>query len=137
MTQQFVSVPVSLDLYRELLSRHPYPNGVIEDVLQDFLDRTADAIPASKKGRGNGLHWEASFLPEKTRLRAKHYGEYKYADVKGDHVVYEGKAYSSVAAAINAMRGNTSNNAWKVTQVMRPTDTEWVGALRIRRQGGL
>ncbi|MGH9932752.1 MAG: hypothetical protein ACREA9_26410 [Pyrinomonadaceae bacterium] len=137
MTQQFVSVPVSLDLYRELLARHPYPNGVIEDVVQAFLDRTAVDVPAPKKTRGNGLHWEASFLPEKTRLRTKHHGEYKYADVKGDHIMYEGKTYSSVAAAINAMRGNTSNNAWKVTQVMRPTDTEWLGALRIRRQGGL
>ena len=133
----FVAVPLSVDIYRQLLERHPHPHALIEDVVLDFLDRTADDYSSPKKNRGRGLHWEATFLPEKTRIRTKHHGEYKYADVKGDHIIYESETFSSVAAAINKMRGDTSNNAWNVTQVMRPIDSEWVGALRIRRQGGL
>jgi len=134
-SQDFVAVPLSVDLYRQLLERHPHPHTLIEDVVTDFLDRTTDEAPIVKKSRGKGLHWEAAFLPDKTRLRTKHHGEYKYADVKGDYVVYEGEVFSSVASAINKMRGDTSNNAWKVTQVMRPTDNQWVGATRIRKQG--
>ncbi|MDA8164088.1 MAG: hypothetical protein M0017_03505 [Desulfobacteraceae bacterium] len=135
--EDFVAVPLSIGIYRQLLERCPHPNAVIQDVIQDFLDRTADDIPPLKKNRGSGLHWEVAFLPEKTRIRTKHHGQYKYAEIKGDYVIYEGETFSSVAAAINRMRGNTQNNAWKVTQVMRPTDSEWVGAFRIRRQGGL
>lgn len=136
-SQDFVAVPISLDLYRQLLDRHSHPHALIEDVVQDFLNRTAEDIPSPKRNRGRGLHWEAAFLPEKTRIRTKHHGAYKYAEVKGDYIIYEGQTFSSVSAAINKMRDDTQNNAWKVTQVMRPSDPEWVGAIRIRRQGGL
>jgi hypothetical protein len=136
MSQQFVAVPISLDVFREFISRHPYPHSVIEDVLSDFLDRTADdRSPAVKKKVVNGLLWGAAFLPEKTRIRTKWHGEYVYAEVKSDSILYDGERFSSVGAAINKMRGDTSNNAWKVTQVQRPTDVEWLWAGRIRKQG--
>jgi hypothetical protein len=137
LEEGFVAVPVSVGLYRQLVERHPHPHLVIEDVVADFLERTARAVPVTSKKRIAGLHWESAFLPEKTRIRTKHHGEYKYADVKGDYVVFEGEQFSSVGSAINAMRGGTSNNAWKVSQVMRPGDSAWLGALRIRRQSSL
>ncbi len=135
-SQDFVAVPLSVDLYRRLLERPFQPHVLIENVIQDYLDRTAQDIPSPKRNRGRGMHWEATFLPEKTRIRTKHHGIYKYAEVKGDFIAYEGETFSSISGAINRMRGDTQNNAWKVTQVMRPTDTEWVGAVRIRRRGG-
>jgi hypothetical protein len=135
---EVVFVPFPIRLYRELLDRHSTrANAVIENVVEDFLDRTAESTPRTAKNRGAGMFWEALFLPEKTRLRTKHLSQYKYADVKGDKVLYDGKSFSSVAQATNKMRGNTQNNAWKVLEVLLPNDSQWVHASRLRKKGGL
>ncbi len=134
----FVAVPIPLEIYRELLARYPdRAHAVIEDVVADFLDRTADDVPSNRRGRGAGVYWDALFLPDKTRLRTKYYGEYKYADVKADKLVYDGKIYPSVAQVTNKMRDNTSNNAWKVLEVLRPNDSQWIPADVLRKRGGL
>ena len=134
---EVVFVPFPVHLYRELLDRHSNrANAVIEDVVQDFVDRTADSIPKTKN-RGAGIFWETLFLSDKSRLRTKHLREYKYAEVKGDKVIYDGKSFSSVAQATNKMRGDTSNNAWKVLEVLRPNDSQWVHAALLRRKNGV
>lgn len=133
-----VFVPFPIRLYRELLDRHSTrAHAVIENVVEDFLDRTTELTPKAAKNRGAGMFWEALFLPEKTRLRTKHLGQYKYADVKGDKVLYDGKSFSSVAQTTNKMRGNTQNNAWKVVEILLPNDSQWVHAFRLRKKGGL
>lgn len=131
---EVVFVPFPIRLYRDLLDRHgTRVNSVIEQVVDDFLDRTADSEPAAVRNRGAGVFWGTLFLPEKTRLRTKHRDHYQYADIKGDSIVYAGQSFSSVSKAANRMRANTSNNAWKVLEVLLPSSTEWVQASRIRR----
>jgi hypothetical protein len=134
----FVTVPIPLTIYRQLLARYPdRAHAVIEDVVTDFLERTADDLPNNRRGRGAGVYWDTLFLPDKTRLRTKYYGEYKYAEVKADKLIYDGKTCSSVAQATNKMRGNTSNNAWRVVEVLRPNDSQWIPADVLRKRGGL
>lgn len=133
---ELVFVPFPIRLYRELLDRHSTrANAVIENVVEDFLDRTVESAPRAEKNRGAGMFWEALFLPEKTRLRTKHLGQYKYAEVKGDKVFYDGKLFSSVAQVTNKMRGDTKNNAWKVLEVLLPSDLQWSHASRLRKRG--
>ncbi|MBI3779139.1 MAG: hypothetical protein HY274_09565 [Gammaproteobacteria bacterium] len=61
---ELVFVPFPVRLYRELLDRHSNrANAVIENVVEDFLDRTAELIPRTAKNRGAGMFWEALFLP--------------------------------------------------------------------------
>ena len=46
----------------------------------------------------------------------------KLAQVLDGKVVWEGKEFESVAQACNAMRGDTSNNAWLVMEVKLPRE---------------
>jgi len=130
----FVAVPLSTDLYQEVAVR--YPTGVsslIENVVRDFLDRTADDFAHRRANRGNGVRWDNVFLPDKTRLRTKHYAEYKYAEVKGDKILHDGKEVPTISQLASRLRGNTSVNAWLHIEVMRPGDREWQKADILRR----
>jgi hypothetical protein len=40
--------------------------------------------------------------------------------------------YPSFGSLANAMRGNTSNNAWKALDQKRPTDAQWQPAYLLR-----
>ena len=128
-----VAVPISLALYREIIERYPErPHTLIENVVSDFLERTAGDAPKIKRSRGGGVSWESLFLPDKTRLRTKHHGEYKYVDVKGDQLTYAGKAFPSVSQVTNHVRGNTQNNAWRVLEVLLPNSEKWIPAESLR-----
>lgn len=129
----FVAVPLPVELYAELARR--YSGGVssvIEQVVWDFLDRTADDFEAAPRG-SSGVHWESLFLPEGTEVRTKYFNEYKVASIQGKEIVWEGEAYPSMSQLARAMRGNTSNNAWKVLEVKRPSDAKWQPADFLRR----
>ncbi|WP_077530283.1 hypothetical protein [Vreelandella utahensis] len=131
--QDFVAVPISLELYQELLRRHgTAANAVIEDQVEAFLERTDDDVVAPSST--DGITWGTIFLPEKTQLRTKYYNEYRYAEVVGDGIIYEGERFSHVAQATNQMRGGTQNNAWKVLEILRPTDSRWLAAEFLRRR---
>ncbi len=130
----FVAVPVPADLYQDIAAR--YPTGVsslIENVVRDFLDRTAEDFAHRRTNRGNGVRWDSVFLPDKTRLRTKHYGDYKYAEIKGDKIMFDGKDIPTISQLASRMRGNTSVNAWLHIEVMRPGDREWQKADILRR----
>ncbi len=130
----FVAVPLSTDLYQEVAGR--YPNGVatlIEDVVRDFLDRTAEDFANRRPKRGNGVRWDNVYVPDKTRIRTKHHGEYKYADIKGDKIILDGKEMASFSQLASRMRDNTSVNAWLHLEIMRPGDHEWHRADILRR----
>jgi hypothetical protein len=77
--------------------------------------------------------WEALFLPDGTELRTKHFGQFKLAKVDGESIVREGTVYPSPAQLTNAMRGGTSNNAWRELESKRPSDKTWVPAQTLRR----
>lgn len=129
----FVAVPLPIELYAEFTRR--YPGGVssvIEQVAWDFLDRTAEDFEAVPR-RSNGVHWESLFLPEGTEVRTKHFNEYKVAIIQGQEIVWDGKIYPSMSQLARTMRGNTSNNAWKVLEVKRPSDTKWQSADFLRK----
>ena len=129
----FVAVPLPITLYAEFARR--FPNGVssvIEQVAWDFLDRTADDYNAVPRGQ-SGVHWESLFLPEGTEVRTKYFNEYKMATISSKGIEWDGKIYSSMSQLAGSMRGNTSNNAWKVLEVKRPSDVAWQSADFLRR----
>lgn len=129
----FVAVPIPLELYQELIRRHgTAANAVIEDQVEAFLERTQNdpIMPRTTEG----LTWDNLFLCEKTRIRTKYYNEYRYAEIVGDHVVYDGESFPSVSRAVNTMRGGTQNNAWKVVEILRPSDSKWISAEHLRRR---
>ncbi|MEK6686500.1 MAG: hypothetical protein AABY99_08955 [Pseudomonadota bacterium] len=129
----FVSIPVSNELYAEFSRR--FPGGVssaLEQIVQDFLDRTA-ADFVTHEPRTQGVYWDALFLPEGSRIRTKHYGEIKVAEVVADKIIWKEESYPSMSQLARAMRGGTSNNAWKVLEIKRPSDPKWQLAVLLRR----
>ena len=130
----FVAVPLPSDLYQEIAARYPdRVASLIEDVVRDFLDRTADDSPRRRFNSHNGVRWDNVFLPDKTRLRTKYFSDYKYAEIKGDKIMFDGKEVSSMSQLASRMRDNTSVNAWLHIEVMRPGDREWLKADFLRR----
>lgn len=129
----FVSVPVSTELYAEFARRFPGGvSSVLEQVAQDFLDRTAEDF-AARAPSTQGIYWEALFLPEGTEIRTKHYGEFKVAAIVSGKIMWEEEGYPSMSQLARAMRGNTSNNAWNVLEIKRPSDAKWQLANYLRR----
>lgn len=130
---EFVAVPIPLELYQELIRRHgTAANAVIEDQVEAFLERTQD--DPIRPRVTEGLTWDNLFLCAKTRIRTKYYNEYRYAEIVGDCVVYDGENFPSVSRAVNKMRGGTQNNAWKVVEILRPSDSKWIAAEQLRRR---
>ena len=82
---------------------------------------------------GPHLRWESLFLPESTEVRTKYFNEYKVAAIQGKEIVWDGETYPSMSQLARAMRGDTSNNAWKVLEVKRPSDGKWQPADFLRR----
>jgi hypothetical protein len=129
----FVAVPLSVELYAELARRYfGGVSSVIENVAWDFLDRTAEDFEATPRG-SNGIHWESLFLPGGTEIRTKYFNEYKLAAIHGKEIVWDGEPYPSMSQLARAMRGHTSNNAWKVLEIKRPSDAKWQPADFLRR----
>ncbi len=127
-------VPISQDLYREVLRRFPKGvHSVVEDVVRDFLERTADEVKSGHTTK-DGLWFGAVFLPDGTRLRTKYQRAYRYMEITGDSIIHDGQRYPSVSQVVNFVRGQTSNNAWKVLEIQRPTDPAWVPAESLRRR---
>jgi hypothetical protein len=131
MLNDFVYVPISLNLYREVLDRYPdSPHSLIHDVIYNFLERNSDEW--NEQFRDGGYRWEKLLLPEGTKIRTKYFGEYLEATVAEKKIVWKKTTYDSIAKVINVMRGGTKNNAWKVSQIKRPSDKDWVAALKLR-----
>jgi hypothetical protein len=132
----FVAVPFSTELYMAVASRHPGAvSTVIEQVVWDYLDRTdEEGLFKQTLATTQGLHWGTVFLPSGTQLRVKHYKEYKYAEVTGDEIDYNGKSLSSASQMASLMCNNTSVNAWMLVEVNRPTDKGWWFANALRRK---
>ena len=132
---EIVNIPIGLAVYRDLITRYPdRPHSVIENVISDFLERTSEDLPHLQKVNGRGVMWELLFLPEKTQLRTKHINKYKYAEITNDAIVYGSHSFPSVSKAINYMRGETQNNAWRVTEVLLPNSDLWARAEKLRHR---
>jgi len=128
----FIAVPLPVDLYAEFTRR--YSGGissVLEQVAWNFLDRTADDFEAMPH---KGVYWESLFLPEGTEIRTKYFHEYKTASIHDERIVWEGNNYPSFSKLANAMRGGTSNNAWNVLEIKRPSDSKWQLANVMRKK---
>jgi hypothetical protein len=128
----FVYVPMPLDLYKEVLERSPNaPHALIQNVVEDFLERTDVEYDNIER---KGIFWDKLFLPDGTKIRTKRFNKTFEGEIKTDSIIWDGKKYNSVSQLINAMRGNTMNNAWLFAELKRPQDVTWVLADELRKR---
>ena len=130
---QFVCVPIPTDLYARVAAAKQFGvSSLIQYLVEDFLDRNADVLEERAKASA-GVQWDTVRLPEGSCVRTKYRGEYKEAEVRDGRILWQGKVYDSFSQLARAMRGDTSNNAWKVLEVKRPGDGAWRLADFLRR----
>ena len=126
-------VPLKNDLLMKLIARYKENySTAIDDVIEDFLDRTADDHEFDRSAREGGYIWDQLELPAGTQLRTRYYDEWQIATLKRGKFYFKNKPYKSPAKVCNAMRGNTSTNAWHMLQVKRPQDIEFSKAEKFR-----
>jgi len=127
---EHVYVPIEVALYKELLNRYPgAANSTIQSVIGDFLERTREDFVFEEK---RGVYWDKVFLPNGTQIRTKYFNETLVGEIENERIVWRNEEYGSISQMVNTMRGNTSNNAWKVSEVRRPGDSVWYAADRLR-----
>ena len=126
-------VPLNNELLMRLIERYKEDySAAIDDVIGDFLDRTA-AEEAGRPGyREGGYIWDQLELPPGTQLRTRYYDKWQVATLRNGKFYFNKKAYKSPAKVCNAMRGDKISNAWMMLQIKRPQDIEFRKAEKFR-----
>ncbi len=126
-------VPLKNDLLLKLIERYKedYPLA-IDDVIEDFLERTSDTDTARPGFREGGYIWDQLELPAGTQLRTRYFDEWQIGTLRDGKFYYKNRAYKSPAKLCNAMRGNKNSNAWMMLQIKRPQDIEFRKAEKFR-----
>lgn len=126
-------VPLKNDLLMKLIERYKenYPFA-IDDVIEEFLERTAGDHEADIGARRGGYIWDQLELPAGTQLRTRYFDEWQIATLRNGKFYYRNKPFKSPAKVCNAMRGNKNSNAWMMLQIKRPQDIEFKKAEKFR-----
>jgi len=126
-------VPLKNDLLMKLIDRYKenYPVA-IDDVIEDFLERTAGDYEKIAGIRDGGYVWDQLELPPGTQLRTRYFDHWQTATLRNGKFYYKNKPYKSPARVCNAMRGNKSTNAWMMLQIKRPQDLDFRKAEKFR-----
>ncbi len=118
-TQQFIALA---DFLRDNGDRRD-PVLVIADAIDYWMENASWKSELLRQSTARGYQWKGLFLPEGTEVRMQYKGQYHYAKVEGDQLVYEGKPITPGSLA-NTI-ASSSRNAWRDLWVKRPSDPEW------------
>ena len=126
-------VPLKNDLLLKLIERYKenYPRA-IGNVIEEFLDRTAEVGDDKASPREGGYIWDQLELPAGTQLRTRYYDKWQVATLEKGVFRFNKKSYRSPAKVCNAMRGNKVTNAWALLQIKRPRDIDFQKAEKFR-----
>ena len=109
------------------------PVDVVSAAIDYWMDNASWKPELLSKTDTQGYQWKNVFLPSGTQIRMQYKGEYSYAKVEGDSVIFNGKSISPSVLA-NTIAGG-SRNAWRDLWIKRPGPTgekEWKLADDIR-----
>lgn len=118
-TEQFIALA---DFLRDNGDKRD-PVLVIADAIDYWMDNASWKSELLRQSAARGYQWKSLFLPEGTEVRMQYKGQYHYAKVEGDQLVYGGKPITPGSLA-NTI-ASSSRNAWRDLWVKRPNDPEW------------
>lgn len=78
-----------------------------------------------------GYQWKSLFLPEGSGLRMYLDGQFHYAQVDGDKLLYQGRAVTP--HSFTTACGGRCRNAWRDVWVLLPGERQWQPASELRR----
>ena len=151
-----LAIPIDSEIIGELYLRAGSPKvdltGWIENVVRNYLDRTADdgtwseayyAYCERQAGSEDfvnefgdakgGYHWAPLFLPNGTLIRMEYKKKVSLAAVKHNTIEFNGVSYSPSELARNIANG-TNRNAWRDLLIKRPNDAGWCLADELRKR---
>ena len=105
--------------------------GRLGQVSPALADAVALWLEKQQEAKGTyGYQWKTIFLPEGTVLRSWSYGVHHYATVRGDQIIYQGRAVSPNQLAQHL--GRSTRNAWNDLFIRRPGDKTFKQACVVR-----
>jgi hypothetical protein len=131
-----ISVPMPTQLFLQLAefleskgdTRSPV-TAILDAV--DYWMLNADWKPELiRESTGHGYQWKNLFLPAGTEVRMQYRGEWYYAGVEGDQLLYDGSPTTPGTFANTV--ASSSRSAWRDLWVKRPNDTEWLAAMSLK-----
>lgn len=129
-TQISVPVPTQqfLDLAEFLRSQGDTRDPVVAvtDAIDYWMDNASWKPELLRQAPTSnlGYQWKSLFLPDTTEVRMQYKGDWHYAKVEGDKLMYEGEPITPGRLANTITQ--TSRNAWRDLWIKRPTDAEWL-----------
>lgn len=109
------------------------PVHVVETAIEYWLDNAGWKSELLSQSQALGYQWKNMFLPDGTEVRMQYKGQYHYARVAGDQLLYQDRPTTPGSLA-NLIAGS-SRNAWRDLWVKRPTDREWRLSYDCRAEG--
>lgn len=93
--------------------------------------RADDGAPSPvASGKVRGYQWKTLFLPDATHLRMFYLGDVYYAQVAGDHILYQGRQVSP-RTLVMCIAGGV-RNAWQELYLRFPDSRQWLRARACR-----
>lgn len=139
-----ISVPLSVKTFLDLAAflraqgSARDPVAVIEDAVLYWMENAAwkqeDLMPEVVNApRHQGYLWRKVLLPPGTKIRTQHKRQTFHAEIIDGHFVYNGQSMTPPEFA-NTVAAGTTRNAWKVLDIKRPEDRDFVPAEVLRRE---
>jgi hypothetical protein len=97
--------------------------AVVDEALQAWLQKATCEDPQAAHAAARGYQWKSLFLPEGTLVRFDYRWQTYQAEVRGDHIVYQGRAYSPRQLLLYLT--GTVRNAWRELWLRGPGDARW------------
>jgi hypothetical protein len=130
-----IGVPGSLFIeLAEFLRNHSDPRdptGVVQDCIRYWLDNASWKPELLASVDSRGFQWKEVFLVAGTQIRMPYKGQFFYAKVEGDSLIFEGQS-TTPGAMVNTIT-QSSRNAWRDIWVRRPGDHGWIPASDLRK----
>lgn len=139
MSESTISVPIPSSLFIELVDflreqgSNRDPVETVSTAINYWIDNASwkqeDLMPEIFTD-DKGYSWKNVFLPHGTKIRMKYKGNYYYAQVEADDVIFEEEVVSPSEFANKV--ANSSRNAWRDLEIRRPHDDDWISADKLR-----
>jgi len=139
MNDSYISIPIPTTVFLELTDflreegSDRDPVSVVRTAIDYWIDNASwkkeDLLPETVDDH-HGYTWKEVFLPDSTAIRMKYKGDFYYADIVGDEMIYEGEKVSPSEFANKV--AHTNRNAWRDLEIKRPKDKVWRTANAIR-----
>jgi hypothetical protein len=97
--------------------------AVVDEALHAWLQKTTCEDPQAAHAAARGYQWKSLFLPEGTLLRFDYRWETYEAQVRGNKIIYRGRAYSPRQLLLHIT--GTVRNAWRELWLRSPGDARW------------